>query len=81
MKGKGGKVPINQRGEYMKQQKMMEKNLQRTESKQEGVPVFQVYVRPKVGGLWVPVGDLQGDQRSASVVTAWMEGFLNMPEM
>ena len=45
------------------------------------VPVFQVFTRPKAGGLWIPVGDLQGDERSSAVVTAWMEGFLGMSDM
>lgn len=42
----------------------------------EGVPVFKVYVRPRAGGLWIPCGDLAGDQRSTAVVNAWMSGFL-----
>ena len=78
MKGKGSRVPINQRGEYMKQQKMMELKKANELGTQvnEDVPVFQVYVRPKAGGLWIPVGDLAGDKRSKSVVEAWMSGFL-----
>ena len=76
MKGKGSRVPINQRGEYMKQQKMMELKKGMEANVNEDVPVFQVYVRPKAGGLWIPVGDLAGDKRSKSVVEAWMSGFL-----
>jgi Family of unknown function (DUF6523) len=76
MKGKGSRVPINQRGEYMKQQKMMEMRKQLETSKPEGVPVFKVFVRPKAGGLWIPVGDLAGDKRATSLVNAWMSGFL-----
>ena len=76
MKGKGSRVPINQRGEYMKQQKMMELKKGMEVTANDDVPVFQVYVRPKAGGLWIPVGDLAGDKRSKSVVEAWMSGFL-----
>lgn len=76
MKGKGGKIPINQRGEYLKQQRMMESKNQMEKEKPEGVPVFKVYVRPKVGGLWIPCGDLAGDKRATSLVNAWMSGFL-----
>lgn len=42
----------------------------------EGVPVFQVFVRPKAGGLWIPAGDLAGDNRATALVNAWMSGFL-----
>ena len=45
-------------------------------SKADGVPVFKVFVRPKVGGLWVPCGDLAGDQRATALVNAWMSGFM-----
>lgn len=76
MKGKGGKIPINQRGEYLKQQRMMESKNQMEKEKPDGVPVFKVYVRPKVGGLWIPCGDLAGDKRATSLVNAWMSGFL-----
>lgn len=76
MKGKGGRVPIDQRGEFMKQQRMMEMREKMQASKSEGVPVFKVFVRPKVGGLWVPCGDLAGDQRATAVVNAWLSGFM-----
>jgi Family of unknown function (DUF6523) len=76
MKGKGGKIPINQRGEYLKQQRMMESKNQMEKEKPDGVPVFKVYVRPRVGGLWIPCGDLAGDKRATSLVNAWMSGFL-----
>ena len=53
MKGKGGKVPVNQRGEYMKQMRMMEQQKQIKQNQKEGVPIFKVFVRPKAGGLWI----------------------------
>jgi len=76
MKGKGGRVPIDQRGEFIKQQRMMEVRQKMQASKADGVPVFKVFVRPKVGGLWVPCGDLAGDQRATALVNAWMSGFM-----
>ena len=36
MKGKGGKVPVNQRGEYLKQQRMMQQKAQMEQDKVEG---------------------------------------------
>lgn len=77
MKGKGGKVPINQRGEYMKQQKMLEmRNKMKPEASEAGVPMFKVYVRPVAGGIWIPCGDLAGDSRATALVNAWMSGFM-----
>ena len=76
-KGKGSKVPINQRGEYMKQQKMYDMQSQMQKNKPTGVPVFKVFVRPKSGGLWLPCGDLSGDSRSTALVNAWQSGFMS----
>lgn len=76
MKGKGGKVPVNQRGEFLKQQRMLQQKAQMEEGAKEGVPTFKVFVRPKAGGLWIPCGDLAGDQRATALVNAWMSGFL-----
>ena len=62
MKGKGGRVPINQRGEFLKRQRMIEQQqgIKAGVAEQKtDVPVFCVFVRPKAGGLWIPVGDLQ----------------------
>lgn len=76
MKGKGGKVPVNQRGEYLKQMRMMEQQNQMKQNQKEGVPIFKVFVRPKAGGLWIPCGDLAGDERATAVVNAYMSGFM-----
>jgi hypothetical protein len=75
MKGKGSRVPIDQRGEYLKQQKMMEARKQMQETPKD-VPIFEVYVRPKAGGQWIPCGNLAGDSRATALVNAWMSGFL-----
>lgn len=77
MKGKGNRVPIDQRGEFLKRQRMMEVQKEMYKTKADSsVPIFKVFVRPKAGGLWIPCGDLAGDQRSAALVTAWMSGFM-----
>lgn len=77
MKGKGNRVPIDQRGEFLKRQRMMEVQKEMYKTKADSsVPIFKVFVRPKAGGLWIPCGDLAGDQRSSALVTAWMSGFM-----
>jgi len=76
MKGKGKRVPIDQRGEFLKQQRMLEARAAVEKDKPDGVPVFKVFVRPVAGGLWIPCGDLAGDQRATALVNAWMSGFL-----
>lgn len=77
-KGKGSRIPIDQRGEFMRQQKLMEarKQLQLAEKSAENVPIFEIFVRPRAGGLWIPCGNLQGDNRATALVNAWMSGFL-----
>lgn len=65
-----------QRGEYLKQQRMLEARAQMNKDTPKNVPVFEIYVRPKVGGLWIPCGNLAGDSRATSLVNAWMSGFL-----
>jgi len=78
MKKKGGRVPIDQRGEFLKRQRMIEQRDQMESSnKRTDVPIFQVFVRPKAGGLWIPVGDLAGDNRAKQLVEAWMSGFMS----
>lgn len=76
MKGKGSKIPIQNRGEYMKRQRIMEQQQAMERSKPKDVPIFRVFVRAKAGGPWIPSGDLAGDQRAAALVNAWMSGFL-----
>lgn len=77
MSMKGRKVPIDQRGEYIKQQRMLEQKRQMEQERPKGVPIFKVFVRPKVGGLWIPAGDLAGDNRATALVNALMSGFLS----
>ena len=77
MQMKGRKVPIDQRGEFIKQQRILEQKRQLETEKPEGVPIFKLFVRPKAGGLWIPCGDLAGDKRATALVNAWMSGFMS----
>ncbi len=73
---KGKKVPIQFRGEYLKQKRMQEAQSAYEASKRKDVPYFQLFVRPKVAGPWVPFAELAGDQRAVAIVNAWTSGFL-----
>lgn len=73
---KGKKIPIQYRGELMKQKRMMELKNQMEKDKPEGVPIFKLFVRPKVGGFWIPCGDLAGDKKATALVNGLMSGFL-----
>ena len=50
MRKKGGKVPIDQRGDFIKRQKMMEGRDMMKKDLPTDVPVFELFVRPKV--IW-----------------------------
>lgn len=45
MKGKGKRVPIDQRGEFIKRQRILEAQAQIEKSKPSGVPIFKVRKR------------------------------------
>jgi hypothetical protein len=76
MKGKGDRIPIDRRGGFVNQQKQAAELSRRESSKPSGVPIFKVFVRPRDGGLWIPCGDLAGDNRATALVNAWLSGFL-----
>ena len=42
MKGKGKRVPIDQRGEFIKRQRILEAQAKIEQSKPSGVPIFKV---------------------------------------
>lgn len=73
---KGRKVPINQRGEYMKQLRIMQEKKQLEGNVPDNVPIFKLFVRLKTGSPWLPCGDLAGDQRATALVNAWTAGFM-----
>lgn len=73
---KGGKIPIQYRGEYLKQKRAQDAQQAYLASKKKGIPYFQLYVRPKTAGAWLPFAELAGDNRATAVVNAWLSGFL-----
>ena len=44
MKGKGKRVPIDQRGEFVKRQRILEAQAEIDKKKPTGVPIFKVYL-------------------------------------
>ena len=44
--------------------------------KAAGVPIFRIFAKPKVGGVWLPCGEFVGEKRATAVVNAWMTGFM-----
>jgi hypothetical protein len=42
MKGKGKKIPLEQRGEYLKRQQMLEAQAEMERNRPKGVPMFKV---------------------------------------
>lgn len=44
MKGKGKRIPIDQRGEYVKRQRMLEAQEELQKNRPKGVPIFKVRV-------------------------------------
>ena len=54
MKTRSGKVPIDARGEAVKRQKMMQAREEFKSKAPTDVPIFEIFVRPKIGGIWFP---------------------------
>lgn len=78
-KGKDN-VPPAMRADYKKQkemQAMRETMMDAQKPGQDGLPVFNLYVRTKVGNMWYPCGSFAGDDRSAALCSSWRDdGFL-----
>mmetsp|Transcript_12334 Transcript_12334/g.12414 ORF Transcript_12334/g.12414 Transcript_12334/m.12414 type:complete len:205 (+) Transcript_12334:91-705(+) len=77
MKTRRGKVPMDQRGEAIKRQRMMQQRQEVTQKMPTDVPLFDIFVRPKSGGIWLPCGSIAGDKRAASICDAWGSGFMS----
>lgn len=61
----------------MAQQKMRDQMKQmRPES--NGFPIFNLYVQTPRANMWYPCGNLQGDERSKSLVDGWMSNSMGM---
>jgi len=79
MKRKGKRVAIQDRGEFMKRKRMLDAREEAEAAAggdDDSVPTFEIFVRPKAGGLWIPAGNLKGDNRATALVNAVMSGFM-----
>ena len=74
-KGKAN-VPPQMRGQYKKQQEMAqmrEQMMAASKPGDDGLPVFNLFVRTKVANVWYPCGSFKGDQRSAALAKSWAD--------
>lgn len=77
-KGKAN-VPPQMRGQYKKQQEMAQMRQQMIAASkpgEDGLPVFNLFVRTKVANVWYPCGSFKGDDRSAALAKSWADGGL-----
>lgn len=75
-KGKAN-VPPMMRGNYKRQKEMSQMQQQiiaASKPGDDGLPVFNLFVRTKTQKLWYPCGSFKGDERSAALSKAWSEG-------
>lgn len=75
-KGKAN-VPPNMRGQFKKQQEMAAMQRQMAETSKpgdDGMPVFNLFVRTKRQNVWYPCGSFKGDDRSAALAKSYAEG-------
>uniref|UniRef100_A0A7S3P7F3 Uncharacterized protein n=1 Tax=Amphora coffeiformis TaxID=265554 RepID=A0A7S3P7F3_9STRA len=72
-------VPPQMRGQYKKQQEMAQMREQMVAASkpgQDGLPVFNLFVRTKLANVWYPCGSFKGDDRSAALAKSWADGGL-----
>ncbi|CAJ1935209.1 unnamed protein product [Cylindrotheca closterium] len=77
-KGKAN-VPPNMRGQFRKQQEMAAMQQQMVDAQKpgnDGMPVFNLFVRTKRQNIWYPCGSFKGDDRSAALAKSYAEGGL-----
>uniref|UniRef100_A0A7S3DVU2 Uncharacterized protein n=1 Tax=Entomoneis paludosa TaxID=265537 RepID=A0A7S3DVU2_9STRA len=75
-KGKAN-VPPQMRGQYAKQKEMQAMRDQVVASRtptEDGLPVFNLFVRTKRANVWYPCGSFKGDERSAALAKSYSEG-------
>ena len=89
-------VPVNMRGNYKKMQEMnsmREQMIQASTPGQDGMPVFNLYVRSKRANVsisycqynetkslqvWYPAGSFKGDEKSAALAKSYSDdGFMS----
>lgn len=61
---KGRRIPIQLRGQFLQQQKMMQQREEMNKLRSKDLPTFVILVRVSDGSPWLPVGQLVGDQVS-----------------
>lgn len=69
-------VPPQMRGMYKKQQQMAEMReqmLAANKAGDDGLPVFNLFVRTKTANVWYPCGSFKGDNRSAALAKSWAD--------
>eukprot|EP01031_Cornospumella_fuschlensis_P022540 gene22540-27509_t len=78
---KGRKVPVQYKDQFRRQQEIMDAQMAYQSARPKDVPIFRLYARGKVpseiGNPWTPIGELVGDQKSLTLVNAYMSGFLS----
>lgn len=75
-KGKANVQP-EMRGQYKRQKEMAEMQSQMMAASkpgEDGLPVFNLFVRTKTQKIWYPCGSFKGDERSAALSKSWSEG-------
>jgi len=74
-KGKDN-IPPAMRAQYKKQKEMRQMAGQMSEAQkpgEDGLPVFNLYVRTKKANLWYPCGSFKGDDRSAGLCSNYRD--------
>lgn len=77
-KGKAN-VPPQMRSQYKRQQEMAsmrDQMLAAQKPGEDGLPVFNLFVRTKKANMWYPCGSFKGDDRSMALATSWKDGGL-----
>mmetsp|Transcript_16877 Transcript_16877/g.24726 ORF Transcript_16877/g.24726 Transcript_16877/m.24726 type:complete len:210 (-) Transcript_16877:264-893(-) len=72
-------VPPQMRGNYKQQKKMQEvrENMEAASTPgQDGMPIFNLFVRSPKGNMWYPCGSFKGDEKSAALAASWRDGGL-----
>ena len=69
-------VPVNMRSNYRKQQQMAsmrEQMINASQPGEDGLPVFNLFVRTKKANMWYPCGSFKGDERSAALASNYRD--------
>lgn len=77
-KGKDN-VPPQMRGQYERQKQMAaqrEQMMAASQPSDDGLPVFNLFVRTKKANMWYPCGSFKGDDRSGALAKSYADGGL-----